>query len=255
MKSQLTTALRVARLKNTMSLLFLLSFLIGTVAGQTSEGVITYETTTNMHRTLPKGREEMKNMIPEFRVTHQQLFFNANESLYRSVEEDEENEPDSGPVRMRMQQPFEEIYTDYAGARRVTVQEFMGKEYLIEDSIKLPPWKFGTEVKQILGYSCRQARFYNEQRKQDVVAWYAPQLRQFLGPEIFNTLPGAILEVNINDGERVIAAKKAEVRPLKKNELKIPTRGIRTTQAEFRKMIEEHMARMRANGADVIIRD
>src|SRR6188474_1095115 len=60
------------------------------VFGQANEGMITYETKLNMHRTLPKEREEMKKMIPEFRVSQQQLFFNANESLYKPVEEDED---------------------------------------------------------------------------------------------------------------------------------------------------------------------
>ena len=130
----------------------------------------------------------------------------------------------------------------------------MGKEYLIEDSLKLPTWKFGTEVKKIMGYTCKQAMHYNEERKQQIVAWYAPQLRPFLGPERFNTLPGAVLEVNLNDGERIVTAKNLESRALKKNELKAPTRGTKTTQADFRKMVEEHTARMRANGADIIIR-
>ncbi len=55
------------------------------VFGQTNEGMITYETKINMHRTLPKEREDMKNMIPEFRVSQQQLFFNADESLYKPL--------------------------------------------------------------------------------------------------------------------------------------------------------------------------
>ena len=220
------------------------------------EGMITYETKINMHRTLPKEREEMKTMIPEFRVDQQQLFFNADESLYKNIEEDEDEnvEHGGGGIQMRIQQPFVEIYFNRSNAIRVTQQEFLGKEYLIEDSLALPPWKFGTETKKILGYDCRQAMHYNEERKQQVVAWYAPQLRPFLGPEKFNTLPGAVLEVNVNDGERVITAKNLQDRALKKNELKVPSHGIKTTQADFRKMVEEHTARMRANGADIIIR-
>ena len=95
---------------------------------------------------------------------------------------------------------------------------------------------------------------YNENRRQQVVAWYAPQLRPFLGPEKFNTLPGGVLEINLNDGERVITAKNFQARALKKNEIKVPSHGIKMTQADFRKMVEEHAARMRANGADIIIR-
>jgi GLPGLI family protein len=226
------------------------------VFGQTSEGMITYETKINMHRTLPKEREEMKKMIPEFRVSQQQLFFNADESLYKNIEEDEnENmEHGGGGIQMRIQQPFAEIYCSRSNALRVTQQEFLGKEYLIEDSLTLPPWKFGKETRKIMGYDCKQATHYNEERKQQIVAWYAPQLRPFLGPEKFNTLPGAVLEVNLNDGERVITAKNLQARALKKNEIKVPSHGIKTTQAEFRKLVEEHTERMRANGADIIIR-
>lgn len=226
------------------------------VFGQANEGIIGYETKINMHRTLPKGREEMKNMIPEFRLSKQELFFNADESIYKPVEEDddEDTEAGGGGIRMRIQQPFVEIYFNKATSTHIAKQEFLGKEYLIEDSLRLAPWKFGTDTKKVMGYDCRQATYFNEERKQQVVAWYAPQLRPFLGPEKFNTLPGAILEVDLNDGERVITAKTFQLRPLKKNEIKIPSHGIKTTQAEFRKMVEEHTARMRANGADIIIR-
>jgi GLPGLI family protein len=227
------------------------------VLGQTPEGVIEYEMKANLHRTLPKDRPEMKNMIPEFRISKQQLFFNNNESLYKPVEEDEDEdiEGESGGMRIRFKMPQVEIYSNQETAQRVTQQEFMGKMYLIEDTLKLSPWKFGTETKTIMGYECRQASFYNEERKQEVVAWYTMELRAFLGPEIFNTLPGAVLQVDINSGERVMTAKSLDARALKKNELKIPKEGTKTTRAEFRKMTEQQMEKMRTNGANVIIRN
>jgi GLPGLI family protein len=226
------------------------------VFGQTAEGVILYEVKMNMHRNIPKEREAMKSRIPEFRTSKQQLFFNTTESLYSLVEEDEDEDMDvnNGPVRMRFQQPQMQMYFNRSTSMHITQQEFMGKEYLIEDSLKLPSWKFGTETKTVIGYSCKQAMYYNEEKKEDVVAWYTPQLRPFLGPETFNTLPGVVLEVNLNDGERVITAKKLDVRSLKKNELRIPTKGIKTTREDFRKMVDEHSERMRANGANIIIR-
>jgi GLPGLI family protein len=226
------------------------------VFGQAEEGVILYEVKTNMHRNIPKEREAMKSRIPEFRTSRQQLFFNTIESLYTLVEEDEDEDIDvnNGPVRMRFQQPQIQIYFNQSTSMHITQQEFMGKEYLIEDSLKLPAWKFGTETKTVIGYSCKQATYFNEERREDVVAWYTPQLRPFLGPETFNTLPGAVLEVNFNDGERVITAKKLDARSLKKNELKVPVKGIKINRDEFRKMVDEHLERMRANGANIIIR-
>jgi GLPGLI family protein len=197
----------------------------------------------------------MKSMIPEFRINKDQLVFNATESLYKPVEEEEEDEEvDNGSMRMRFSRPKNELYVNQADSRRVRLQEFMDKKYLIEDSLTLTAWKFGTETKEIKGYVCRQATFFNEERKQNIVAWYTDKLRPFLGPESFNTLPGGVLQVDINDGERVVTAQTIEFRPLKKNEIKIPSGGTKTTEAEFRKMMNEQMERMRANGGNIIIR-
>jgi GLPGLI family protein len=225
------------------------------VFGQVAEGVITYEVKMNMHKTLPPDRQEMKNMIPEFRVNKDQLFFNATESLYKSMEEEEDEDIEEGEgVRMRFRRPQNEVYINKNDSRRLVLQEFLGKKYLLEDTLKVTPWKLGTETKQIKGYMCKQANYYNEERKQNILAWYTEQLPAFLGPETFSTLPGTVLQVDINDGERVVTALNIEQRPLKKNELKLSPGGVKTTEAEFRKIREEQMERMRANGANVIIR-
>jgi GLPGLI family protein len=224
------------------------------VFGQT-EGAITYEVKVNVHRTIPKEREEMKGMMPEFMTHQDQLFFNANESLYLPVEEDQDDDIHNGGMHLRMRRPKVENYMHQGTMKRIVLQEFMGKKFLIEDSIKMAPWKLGTETKTIKGYLCRQASLYNEERKQNIIAWYTDKLRPFLGPENMNTLPGAVLEIDINNGERVVSAKTIELRPLKKNELKVPSGGTKATESEFRKITNEHMERMRANGADVIIRN
>jgi GLPGLI family protein len=225
------------------------------VFGQT-EGNIIYEMKVNLHRTLPKDREEMKAMIPEYRTSQNELVFNASESLYKPVEEEEDDaDMDNGGMRMRFQRPSNIIYIDQSTSKRIMEQDFMGKKYLIEDSLKLMAWKFGDETKEVKGYLCRQASFYNEERKQTIVAWYTDKLRPFLGPENFNTLPGAVLEININDGERIISVKSIAMRPLKKNELKAPSGGTKITEAELRKKMDEQRERMRSQGGNVIIRN
>lgn len=223
---------------------------------QATEGIITYDVKVNVHRTLPKEHEAMKSMVPEFRTSQNQLFFTPDELLYVPVpEEDSDADFDNGGMRIHVQRAQAEMYFNVKNSKRITLQEFMGREYLIDDTVHLPPWKFGSESKEILGYTCRQAMYYNDERKQHVIAWYTSQLPSSLGPELFNTLPGGVLEVDVNDGERVITAKKVELRPLKKNEIKVPAKGIKVTRTDFRKMMEEHAARMRANGANIIIRD
>jgi GLPGLI family protein len=223
---------------------------------QTSEGVIEYEVKVNLHRTLPPERAEMKDMIPEFRTSEHELYFNAKESLFKAVIEDEDPmEVSGGGVHIRMQQPHVEIYFDAASQRRLIEEEFMGKDYLIEDSIAVLPWKFSAETRKVMNYDCQKASYYDEVRKQQVTAWYTNKLRPFLGPETFNSLPGGVLLIDINDGERVVTAKSIEMRSLKKNEMRMPDKGIHTTRKEFQKMRDEQVQRMRANGANVIIRN
>lgn len=242
-------------------LLLLLGVLVSLTAAQVvfaqTEGTITYEVKINMHRNIPKEREQMKAMIPEYRTSLDILAFNADASLHKPIIEDEADADMSGNgPRMIIRRPENETYIEQSTMRRVRLQDFMGKKYLIEDTLKVSPWKMGTEVKEVRGYKCRQATLsIEEPRKQTIVAWYTDQLRPFLGPEMFNTLPGAVLEVDINDGERIISAKSIELRSLKKSELKVPSGGAKITQEEYQKMMNEQMERMRANGGNIIIRN
>lgn len=111
---------------------------IHVVMGQT--GVILYEQKINMHRNIPAEREAMKAMIPEFRTTKQQLFFNESEALYKTVIEDEEEQfsTGGGGMRMSFRMPNTELYMQNSG-KITSRQEFMGKYYLIEDSIQMSP--------------------------------------------------------------------------------------------------------------------
>lgn len=242
------------------------------VFGQAT-GVITYEVKVNMHRNIPAEREGMKAMIPEFRTTKQQLFFNASESIYKPVIEDEEEQFSTaggggGGMRMTFRMPNVEIYMDQNSGKVISKQDFMGKNYLIEDSVTMSPWKFGTETRMIGEYPCNMAYYSRTDtlrisrgsepaepviRTSEITAWYTTKIRPFLGPDRYNTLPGAVLAVDINNGERVLLAKTIELRELKKNELKAPSSGTKITQAEFRKMMEEQMKQM--GGRGMIIRN
>ena len=231
------------------------------------QGVITYENRVNNHRNIPADRQEMKAMVPEFRITKMQLFFNAEESLYKPVVEDEEEQfSGGGGVRMSFRNPKTETYTNSSTSLIFALQELMGKKYLIADTVKVSPWKLGTETKEILGYTCRMAYFTQTQEMttmrmengtatpekrtitQEITAWYTDQIRPSLGPDRYNTLPGTVLALDVNNGERVIVARNVELRELKKDELKVPEASTKVSQAEFRKIQDEQMEKMRANG-------
>lgn len=239
------------------------------------QGLITYENRVNQHRNIPADRQELKARIPEFRTTKMQLFFNGEESLYKPLIEDEEEQftAGGGGMRMSFRQQKTETYTNSSTSLILALQELSGKKYLITDTVKMSPWKLGTETKDILGYACKMAYFTlttemttmrmengtatPEKRTitQEITAWYTDQIRPSLGPERYNTLPGTVLALDVNNGERVIVARNVELRELKKDELKVPDAGTKVTQAEFRKIQDEQMEKMRANGGAFMIRN
>ena len=59
---------------------------------------------------------------------------------------------------------------------------------------------------------------------------------------------GAVIFVDINDGERTITAKNIVLRPLQEDEMKMPDARNKVTGEEYRAIVKEQMERMRANG-------
>ena len=231
-------------------------------AQSSQEGVVNYEIKINNHRRIPKEREEMKAMIPEFRTEKYQLFFKGNESLYKKVEEDTEEQmastPSGGGMQMRIMTPKIEIYLDATSQMQLSQQDFMGKVYLISDTLKVAPWKFGTETKTIAGYECKMAYYTDEtrpERKEEITAWYTDQVRPFLGPDRFLSLPGTILALDINNGERTWVARSVELRPLKKKELNKPSEGTSVTRQQYRAMVDEQIKKNGGNGTQFIMRN
>jgi GLPGLI family protein len=236
-----------------LSILLAITAGLGSVWAQFTEGVVLYESKTHAHRRLTGDREQFKAMVPEYITTKAELFIKGDETLYKPVIEDDEdpmgnNRGGGGPMRMMMRGAQTEHYHNFDTYMAIAFQEFAGKKYQIEDTLRISPWKFGTETKVILGYTCQQATLRNEEMRSDLVAWYAPALMATFGPESYHSLPGAILEIDFNEGERVITAKKIDIRPLKKNEFKIPSGGQKVTRTEFREMMQEQMRRMGGDG-------
>lgn len=227
-----------------------------------TQGVITYESTMNMWKRLPPERESMKSMIPEFIVRKADLFYNGTESMYKpQVEEEEDAEFSSngggGRMRFRMAGAGTEIYVNHEDQIRLSQQEFNGKKFLVTDTIQITPWKFGTETKEILGYVCKQAYYTDTQRGTpvEVVAWYTDKLGMFMGPETYGALPGVILALDVNNGERTIVALKVEEKELGKKDIKVPSGGTPISGAEFRAMVREEMEKRGANGGMMMIRN
>jgi GLPGLI family protein len=236
-----------------MKKLFLWIFL-GTIRigfGQTQEGVITYAVTMKIR--FPPGQAPA-NMPPP-PVFKNQLLFTGQESLYKPLDEDAEEETSTGNgIVIRINRPMSEVYTGLKARQRITQREFLGKQYLIKDTLPNTPWQLGEEIRQIQGITCKKATYQDAERKRNLTAWYAESIYLSAGPDGYSGLPGVILELDSNNGELVATATKVELRKLTKDEaVKAPVKGRKITEKEFRKLQDDHMREMERQGGNVRI--
>jgi GLPGLI family protein len=211
-----------------------------TATAQVKEGTIIYERKIDMHKRITD--EQMKAMMPQFRTSKHQLLFSDSTSIYKVVPEDEAPDPFAGSegggrVMFRMAGAEGEQYRNFSQAKYVESRELGAKTYIIEDTIRQQPWKLTDETKTILNYTCKKATRTSE-RGQNIEAWYTEAIPCPAGPEGFASLPGAILQVNVNTNEMVYNALSVSDK-VEKKEIKEPSKGKKVSRAEFVKLMQD----------------
>ncbi len=217
---------------------------------QTQAGIIEYEFTMDLHRNIPPEREAWRAMIPQFRETKHQLLFNANASFYTEIVDEESEFERSGPGRgMRMMgMAGAETFVDRDAREIIVQQDLIGTTYLISEPLSLGPWRMGDEILEIAGYDCMMAWKIDTVLNQEITAWFTMGLPSFLGPERYVDLPGTVLAVDINNGERVWVARNVILEEPDASLIKQPTRGQKLTRDEFNEIVREQMERMNRQG-------
>ncbi len=74
----------------------------------------------------------------------------------------------------------------------------------------------------------------------EVIAWYADNIITPAGPENYGQLPGAILQLDIDNATTVYTAKEIK-KTVDQKELKEPKKGKSLTRAEYMKMMMDMM--------------
>ena len=206
---------------------------------QVKEGKIIYERKVNMHRRMTD--ESMKNMVPEFSTSKAQVLFAGDESIFKDVPEEKDIRDDAGNddnhVFIKIGGGENETYKNYAQQKMIELRELGPKKYIIEDSVTNMNWKLVDETKTILGHVCRKAT--GKAKLGTAIAWYADDIPCSTGPDQSGGLPGAILELNINDAEIVYSALQIDTTPFDKSLVKAPTGGKKISKTEFQKMVDE----------------
>jgi len=244
---------------------------------QMKEGKIVYERKINMYRMITDP--EMRSRIPEFRTSQFELLFNEQASLFRTVPEDEAPDPfannggDRGGQRFMFRMPETATYTNLTTQIQYESRGMFEKIFLIIDSLKPVQWKISEETKTIAKHVCKKAttsvpmqtmrigggrpggrnnadsaeKIPELPKEQTVVVWYTEDIPASIGPDTFAGLPGAILEVDMDNGANITTAIEVATKYPKK-ELVQPTKGDQLNRAQFQEAMKKIMEDMQKGG-------
>ena len=275
------------------SALFLLTFCTSN-AQKDFQGMAQYETKTSTSDFKSRMQDnkqitpEMQKMIEErMKKMFEKTFilnFDKSASIYKEEEKlDAPGQSQGGGMRMMssMMGGGGTYYKNVKDKNYTVDKEFMGKEFLIKDSLPKLSWKMETESRIIGGYNCfkatavrpvSQSDFRNFRPKKEdkkaetpktadkdkktnfmddfdmpkeitITAWYTPEIPVNQGPENYWGLPGLILEVN--DGKTTILCSKVVLNAKEKVAIKAPTNGKVISQKEYDETVVKKMEEMR----------
>jgi GLPGLI family protein len=212
-------------------------------------GEVVYQEIVKMDIQLEGVDEQIAAQIPKERKSEKVLHFTEEEAMFENklMDDPEENMHTEGEgVMIKMYQPDNKTYIDLKNKKLIEQKEFMSRVFLIESELETEKWKMTGEQKKILDYACMEA--VTELEGQDVHAWFTPQIAVGAGPGPYCNLPGLVLAVETNGGDRTLEAIQVELKPVEKNMLKKPTKGKKVTHAEYQAIVAEKMKEMGAEG-------
>ncbi len=279
--------------KIVLSLAFFLAFLQSN-AQKDFQGMAVYEskTSTSDFKSRFEGNKditpEMQKMIEErMKKMFEKTFilnFDKSVSIYKEEEKLDAPGGQGGGMRFMssMMGGGGTFYKNVKDKSYVVDKEFMGKEFLVKDSLPKLEWKMEGETRVIGGYNCFKAtavrpvsksdfRNFRPKKEEDkkadeakaedkdkktnfmdgfdmpkeiiITAWYTPEIPVNQGPENYWGLPGLILEVN--DGKTVILCSKVVLNAKDKVEIKAPTNGKSISQKDYDETVVKKMEEMR----------
>ena len=239
------------------SLLFSLALIVFSfaVCGQdkNTEGItsgkITYEETVKLQIKLEGDAQQMEGMLPKERKSEKILTFTEEATLFEDGSNNVEDEmvthdDGEGGVRIKMIVSGEnKTFTDLKDKKVIDQRDFMNRIFLVEKELPEPTWKVTGNQKVILGYPCIEA-VKQDTAGNKTIAWFAPSIKISGGPAGFCNLPGMILEIDINGGNRILTAKSIE--PADPREMKIqkPKEGRKVSEKEYNEIVAEKMKEM-----------
>lgn len=233
--------------------LFFFSVLSTLALSQNNQGTIVYEEKINIWKNLPTEMAAMKDEIPEFRTSKSELLFTSEETLYKPKERTKEElekqrERRAGEGRRGHGARFggrgnkSITYSNLKEGFTKSSQEFFGKEFLISGKPKSYKWKLTGKQRQIGEYLCQEAIYQDS--TVNIKSWFTPMIPVMTGPNNYTGLPGMILHMDFDDGNRTITAIEVVLQEIDQSLIIEPTKGKEISEEEFEKVREEKIKEM-----------
>ena len=176
---------------------------------------------------------------------YENLHFTTKESKYEESEEKAERDDDT--YNWRKETFF--IKRNFENMTTTEGYEILGKTYILEDSLRGFDWKIQNDLKEVAGHVCMKAFIEDTLKGLKIVAWFAQDIPLSIGPERFHGLPGAILELDYNDGSMIVSADKIDLKKLT-TELAISKKdmkGKKIKEADYLTIIKNHIVEKKKN--------
>lgn len=182
-------------------------------------GEVIYRETVKMDIQLEGIDAQIAEQIPRERNTEKMLRFTEDEAVFENHENEDVNDNmhmEGSGIMIQMSQPDNKTYMDLKKGKVIEQKEFMSRVFLIESELESTKWKISGKQKMILDYACQEA--ITQLEGSDVHAWFTPEIGVPVGPGKFTGLPGLVLAVEMNDGDRKLEATGIDLMPLDKSE-------------------------------------
>ncbi|MEZ4999870.1 MAG: GLPGLI family protein [Bacteroidales bacterium] len=176
---------------------------LASIFGQS--GSIVYEEVRKIEIKIEGEMAHLMENMPKEQTAEKVLYFSPEATIYMEPEKKESEDEvslEGGGVGMKimMGSPDNKFFVDLAGGSIIEQREFMTRIFLVESEIEQEDWKITGEQKMIMDYACMEATRTDTAGVVTRV-WFAPTFPAKGGPSRFCTLPGMVLEVNIDDGK------------------------------------------------------
>jgi GLPGLI family protein len=216
------------------------------LANGTTSGKISYQEKAKIDIKLEGDAAQFANDMPKEQLNDKVLYYNPDYSLYQADESRKEAEMDhqAGVMKIRMMNGGEgdKIFCDFKNRKKTEQKEFMTRTFLVEDDLSSSEWKISGNFRTIMNYSCQEATWDDSTRK--VKAWFTTSIPVSSGPAGYGGLPGMILQLDFNDGRRIITATAIDAVLTDPAILIKPKEGKKVSASEYKKIVDDKMKEM-----------